>query len=148
MVMSKARTVSEYLASLPADRRKEVATVRKMVKAHMPKGYKEAMGWGAICWEVPKSTYTKKNGESPLCYVALAAQKNFISLYLMSAYMDQTLTARIKVAFRKSGKRLDMGKSCIRFKRAADLPLEVLGEIVAAWPPTLYILRYEELLRR
>ena len=148
MVSSKATTVSEYLASLPAERRKEMVAVRKMVKAHLPKGYKEAMGWGAICWEIPRSTYTKSHGRSPLCYVALAAQKNFLSLYLMAAYMDQTLAARIKAAFKESGKRLDMGKSCIHFKRADDLPLQALGEVVGVWPPALHILRYEELLKR
>ncbi len=88
MVASKATTVAEYLASLPAERRKEIVAVRKMVKAHLPKGYKEAMGWGAICWEVPRSTYTRTHGEHPLCYVALAAQKNYISLYLMGAYLS------------------------------------------------------------
>ena len=148
MVASQAKTVAAYLASLPAERRREIVAVRKMVKAHLPKGYKEAMGWGAICWEVPLKTYTKRNGQSPLCYVALVAQKNFLTLHLMGAYLDRVLTARIKAGFKEAGKRLDMGKSCIHFKRADDLPLDELGEVIAAMPPGLLILRYEELLKR
>ncbi len=141
-----AGTVTEYLASLPVDRRKEIAAVRKMVKANLPKGYRETMGWGMINWEIPLSTYTKTHGQYPLCYAALGAQKNYLSLYLMAAYGDAGLTARIKTAFQEAGKKLDVGKSCIRFKQASDLPLAALGEIVAAVPPALYILRYEELV--
>ena len=147
-MQSAAKTVTAYLAELPPDRRKELAAVRKMVKAHLPKGYREAMGWGMINWEIPLSTYTKTHGQYPLCYAALGAQKHYLSLYLMAAYMEPRLTAQIKAAFQEEGKKLDMGKSCIRFRRASDLPLEALGEVIAAVPPALYILRYEELMLR
>jgi len=139
-----AKTVTEYLATLPPDRRKEFATVLKMVRAHMPKGYKQELRWGMISWEIPLAKYPDTYNGHPLCYAALAAQKNHIALYLMGAYMQTGQAAAIKAAFQKEGKRLDMGKSCIRFKKAADLPLAALGKSIAAVTPAKYIANYEK----
>lgn len=148
MVTSAAQTVTEYLASLPAERRKELAAVRAMIKKKLPKGYKEVMRWGMIVWEIPFRTYPSTHNSQPLCYAALTVQKRHLSLYLMGAYMHPEQTAAIKAAFKAAGKKLDMGKSCIRFRRAEDLPLAALGKAIAAIPPVKYIVRYEELTRK
>ena len=125
-----------------------MVAVRKMLKACMPKGYKEVMRWGMISWEVPFTLYSDTHNGLPLCYAALAAQKNHLSLYLMGVYMHPDQVAAVKAAFKEAGKRLDMGKSCIRFKSAADIPLAAIGKLVAQIPPARYIVRYEELTRR
>lgn len=147
MVASKAKRVAEYLAALPPDRRKKMAAVRKLVKAALPKGYKEVMNWGMICWEIPLSAYPRSHNAQPLCYVALAAQKQHLSLYLTAAYMFSEQTEAIRSGFKAAGKKLDMGKSCIRFRSADDLALPVIRACIAAIPPGRYILRYEEVFK-
>src|SRR5690242_5866353 len=147
MAGSKPTNITEYLASIPPERRKELSAVRQVVKRNLPKGYKEVLRWGIISWEIPLTHYPRTHNAQPLCYAALGAQKNHLSLYLMGCYMVPAQAAAIKTAFQEEGKRLDMGKSCIRFKRAADLPLGAIGRSVAAVPPGLYILRYEEVLK-
>src|SRR5437868_2504054 len=124
-----------------------MGAVRKLVKTHPPKGYKEVMNWGMICWEVPVSRYPRLHNGQPLCYAALAAQKRHYSLYLTGAYMFPEQSAAIKAAFTEAGKGPDMGKCCVRFRTADDLPLASLGEVIAAIPPAMLILRYEELVK-
>ncbi|MEO6066345.1 MAG: DUF1801 domain-containing protein [Gemmatimonadota bacterium] len=148
MVTSAAKTVPAYLATLPLERRKSVAAVRKMVKAHMPKGYKEVMHWGMICWEIPLARYPDTYNGQPLCYAGLAAQKHHISLHLTGVYMFPEQVAAIQAAFRAAGQRLDMGKSCIRFKAADEIPLAALGKLIAGVPPAKYIVRYEQLTKK
>lgn len=143
MVQSKAKTVKEYLDELPADRRKEIAKVRSVVRKNLPKGYRERMEWGLISYEVPLETYPDTYNKKPLCYVGLAAQKNFHTLYLMGAYGDPKQRKRLEDAFKKSGKKMDMGKSCLHFRSADDLPLDAIGEIIASTPPERMIERYE-----
>jgi hypothetical protein len=143
MVMSKATTVSDYLAELPADRRKTIAAVRATVRKNLPKGYKESIGYGMICYSVPLATYPDTYNGQPLCYAALAAQKNYCALYLMGVYGDAARTKALQEAFRKAGKKLDMGKSCVRFKTAGDLPLDVIGKTIAATPMKAFIEKYE-----
>jgi hypothetical protein len=143
MVQSKARTVKEYLDELPADRRKEIAKVRSVVRKNLPKGYRERMGWGLISYEVPLETYPDTYNKKPLCYAGLAAQKNFNTLYLMGAYGDPKQRKRLEDAFKQSGKKMDMGKSCLHFRTADDLPLEAIGEIIASTPPERTIAQYE-----
>jgi Domain of unknown function (DU1801) len=133
-VRSSAKTPAQYLASLPADRRSAIAAVRKVVKRHMPKGFKEVMNWGMITWQVPFSRFPKAksyNGQ-PLCYVSLAAQKNYSTLYLMGAYVNPGALRELKAAFAKAGKKFDMGRSCLHFKRAEDLELEAVGKLIAS----------------
>lgn len=141
---SVVTTVTAYLATLPPERRKEFRAVLQMVRAHMPKGYKQELRWGMISWEIPLAKYPDTYNGHPLCYAALAAQKNHLALYLMGAYMQTGQAAAIKAAFQKEGKRLDMGKSCIRFRKAADLPLAALGKSIAAVTPAKYIANYEK----
>jgi len=148
MVQSNATTVAEYLASLEPGRRKVIAAVRKTLRANMPRGYAESMTWGMICYEIPLERYPDTYNDRPLAYVALAAQKNNYSLHLMGCYGSRELEARLRAAFKDAGLRLDMGKSCVRFKGLADLPLEAIGEIVAAVPVDEYIRRYERVKKK
>lgn len=148
MVQSKAGTVEEYLEELPEERRAVVAAVRDVVLDHLPEGYEEAMRWGMISYEIPLSRYPDTYNKQPLSFVALAAQKNHYALYLMSCYQDSESEALLRRGFEEAGKKLDMGKSCVRFKRLEDLPLGAVGRVVAATPPEAMIATYEASRRR
>jgi hypothetical protein len=139
MKISKAATVTEYLQALPDDRRKEIAKVRSVIRKHLPQGSEEAMTYGLITYQVPLRTYPDTYNGQPLCYAALAAQKNFNTLYLMRPYGDPAQLQELKASFAKAGKKLDMGKSCIHFKSAEDLPLPAIGKLVASTPPKRWI---------
>ena len=147
MVKSSATTVEEYLEELPADRRETIETVRKVVLENLPDGYEESMNWGMISYEIPLSRYPKTYNKQPLGYAALASQKNYCTLYLMTAYAHSEQEKKLREAFAKAGKKLDMGKCCIRFKTAADLPLDAIGEAVASSTPEHYIESYEQARR-
>ena len=138
-MQSRAKTVAEYIASLPEDRRVAIKTVRDVVKKHVPEGYKEGMDYGYISWSVPLSAYPDTYNGQPLCYAALASQKNHMALYLMCAYADSPIKQRLVAGFKAAQKKLDMGKSCIRFKKLEDLPLDVIAEAAAAMPMKKYI---------
>ena len=143
MVQSKAKTVAEYLAEQPPDRREALIEVREMIRRYLPPGYSEGMMWGMIGYAVPLERYPDTYNGQPLCYAGLAAQKNYNSLYLMGVYAHPEQTRQLEEAFKDAGLRLDKGKSCIHFRRAADLPLEALGRLVAAWPVEEYLRAYE-----
>lgn len=132
MVSSKQTTPSAYLASLPAERRKVIAAVRAVVKKHLPTGYVETMNWGMLSYEIPLSRYPDTYNKQPLMYLALAAQKNNYALYLTNVSGDKVLMDKLVAAYKAAGKKLDMGKSCLRFKSIDDLPLDVIGDIVAS----------------
>jgi uncharacterized protein YdhG (YjbR/CyaY superfamily) len=140
---SGASTVEEYLANLPPERRDVVSKVRNAIRKRIPKGYAEALRFSAITWEIPLSRFPDTYNNQPLCYVALAAQKNHYAIYLMRPYGDKRELARIQEGFRKAGKKLDMGKSCIRFRKLDDLPLDVITESVARTTPEEWIRFYE-----
>lgn len=144
MVQRKATTVKEYLEWLPENRRKEIAKVRSIIRKHLPRGYEEAITYGMIAYQVPKKTLPETYNGQPLCYAGLAAQKNFNSLYLMGAYGSERLKADLQKAFDKAGLKLDMGKSCVRFKTADDLPLPAIGKVIAALPAAKYVQIYEK----
>lgn len=140
MVSSKAKTVSEYLKSLPPERRQAVSRVRDVILKHLPKGYEEMMLYGMICYVVPESILPAKdtyNGQL-LTYAGLAAQKNYCSLYVMNVYGDKTTEKWFREGFKKAGKKLDMGKACVRFQTADDLPLTLIGQTVAKNGPNQY----------
>ena len=143
MVSSKAATVADYLAELDPERRGAIAAVRDVVNAALPAGYVETMGWGMICWGIPLTDYPDTYNGQPLGYAALAAQKNSNSLYLNGVYASAERAGRFKSEWALSGKKLDMGKSCIRFKRAEDLALDVVRDEVAATTPAEFIALYE-----
>lgn len=129
MARSKAETVEEYLAELPVDRRATVSAVRDVVLANLPDGYVEGMQWGMITYSVPLEVSGKTYNGQPLAYVSLASQKNYVSLYLMGVYGEREKEFRAE--FEATGRKLDMGKSCVRFKGPDDLPLDVIGREVA-----------------
>jgi hypothetical protein len=135
---SEAATVEEYLREMPAERRPHIEAVREVIRKHLPKGYEEAMRWGMISYEIPLSVYPSTYNKQPLAYVALAVQKNFNTLYIMTAG-NKKVEQKLRDGFRKAGKKLDLGKSCIHFKSADDLPLALIGEIVASTPPKDWI---------
>lgn len=139
----KASTVAEYLDKLPAERRAVVSAVRDVVRRNLPKGYRESTNWGMIAYDIPLDRYPDTTNGQPLCYAGLAAQKNHYSLYLMGASQNPGDAATLREAFRKAGKKLDMGKSCIRFQRLEDLPLEAIGRLIRATPPAKFIRAYE-----
>lgn len=134
MVASKETTPAEYLASLPPERRQVVRAVRALVKKHLPRGYVESMNWGMLSYEVPLRRYPDTYNGQPLLYLALAAQKNHYALHLMSAAQDDVLMGKLAAAYAAAGRKLDMGKGCLRFKTLEELPLDVIGEIVASTP--------------
>jgi len=131
MVTSDASTVDAYLAGLPADRRIAIARVREIVNANLPSGYEEGMQFGMIGWYVPLSRYPDTYNGQPLGIAALASQKNYMAIYLNGVYSDPAIEKWFRRAFEASGKKLDMGKSCVRFTSLAALPLEVIGETIA-----------------
>ena len=148
MVSSPARTVPEYLASLPVDRRKVIAAVRRVIRASLPRGYQEVMNWGMISYEIPLKRYPDTYNGQPLSYAALAAQKNNYALYLTNIYSDPKLSAWFRAQFQAAGKKLDMGKSCVRFRALADLPLPAIGKVIATTSVEEYIARYERIKKR
>jgi uncharacterized protein YdhG (YjbR/CyaY superfamily) len=148
MFANKAATVDEYLAQLPADRRTAIARVRDVVLRHLPDGYQEMIGWGAITYAIPLEVYPHTYNKQPLCIAALASTKNHCSLYLMGAYGDTATRAFVEAGFKKHGKKLDMGKSCIRFRSPDDLPLDVVGAVVARISPAQYVTIYEASRRK
>jgi hypothetical protein len=148
MAKSKAATVEEYLEELPAERRAVVAGVREVILRHLPAGYREAMNWGMICYEIPLEQYPETYNGQPLGYAALAAQKNGYSLHLMSAYQDSEQERLLREGFAQAGLKLDMGKSCLRFRKLEDLPLEVIGRAVASTAPEQLIALHEAARRR
>jgi uncharacterized protein YdhG (YjbR/CyaY superfamily) len=148
-MQSKAPTVAKYLASLPADRRAAVEQVRAVILKNLGKGYAEGMTYGMIGYFVPHSVYPPGyhcDPRQPLPFAGLASQKQHMSVYLMCIYSDAKREAELRAAFAKAGKKLDMGKACIRFKRVEDLELAAIGKMIRDTPVKEYVARYESLL--
>jgi len=131
MVQSSAATVKDYLEELPEDRRKAISKVRAVIRKNLPKGFVETMNWGMITYEVPLKTVPDTYNGKPLMYAGLASQKNHMAVYLSNVYADPEITDWFINAYKDTGKKLDMGKSCVRFKKLENLPLEVIGEAIA-----------------
>ena len=136
---SKAITVEQYLNELPNDRKEAMSIVRQTIVENLPDGYNEVMNWEMITYEVPLETYPNTYNGKPLMYAALASQKNYMSVYLTGCYMSLDVRNKFKKAYKKSGKRFDAGKSCIRFKKVNDLPLELLGKTIASMDVNKFI---------
>src|SRR5438552_11637552 len=148
---SNAKTVEGYLRGLPEDRRAAISTVREVILANLPKGYAERMQYGMISYVVPHSIYPAGyhcKPTDPLPYAMLGSQKNHMAIYLMCVYGDAKTEQWFRKAYQASGKKLDMGKSCVRFKKIEDLPLDVIGQVVARVPVKNYIARVEEILKQ
>ena len=147
-MQSKAKTVDEYLAELPADRREAVSTVREQIIANLPEGYEEALNWGMITYQVPLETFPDTYNKQPLMYAALASQKNHMAVYLMGIYMSEQDQREFEESYRATGKRFDAGKSCVRFKKLDDLPLDLVGEAIAKYDVDEFIKKSEEIRSR
>ena len=144
MASSRAITVSQYLQEIAKPQRDELKKVRAVVKKNLAKGFVETMNWGMISYEIPLSTYPDTYNKKPLSFVALAAQKNNISLYLMCIYQSPEFLQQVKQGFREMGKKPNMGKSCIRFKNTNDIPLDVIGAIIKKVTVKKFIESYEK----
>jgi len=140
-----ASTVAQYLAALPADRRAAISDVRKVINENLPDGYEEGMQFGMIGWYVPLSLYPAGYGENPkvpLPLVALGSQKSGMVLHCVFLYLDPALSTWFVNEYKKSGKKLDMGKGCVRFKKLDDLALDLVGRTVASVPVKEHIANY------
>ena len=134
---SNASTVEKYLKELPDDRKEAISIVRKTILNNLPEGYDEVINWGHITYEVPLDTCSDTYNGKPL----MASQKNIMSVYLMGCYMDPDVQNKFEKAYVASGKRFDAGKSCIRFKKVDDLPLDILGDTIASMDVETFIKR-------
>lgn len=139
-----ATTVAGYLKELPKEKSDVLAQMLKFLRKHVPKGYRESMGFGMIWYCIPLEEYPHTYNKQPLGYIALAAQKNYFVLYLMAAYTDSDQAKALAKGFKAAGKKLDMGKSCLRFRSIDDLELDVIAEVIASMPPDKYIEWYEK----
>ncbi len=149
-MQSKAATVREYLAELPADRRKAIQAVREVFLKNLDKNYEEGMQYGAIGYYVPHRVFPAGyhcDPSKPLPFAGLGSQKNYMSLGIMCNYGGSAEEKWFRAAWARTGKKLDMGKCCIRFKKLDDLPLEVIGEAIRRMPADRYIEYYESTFR-
>ena len=143
LMRSAAGTVEEYLEGLPEDRRQAMTAVRSAILAHLPHGLEETMEWGMIAYVVPLETFADTYNGRPLLHTALANQKNYMSMYLNCIYGDERLREHFEEAYRATGKRYDVGKSCVRFRRLDDLPLDVVASAVSSAPVDELIAQHE-----
>ncbi len=141
---SEATTVKQYLDGLPKERRDALRAVREVILASLPQGYVEAMDWGMISYQVPLAAYPETYNKKPLMYAALASQKAYMVVYLSAIYADEAARDEFEAAYKATGKRYDVGQSCVRFRTLEDLPLDVIGEAVAAAPMKRFIKQYED----
>jgi len=140
---SESKTVDEYLAELPEERRRALEAVREVIVERLPDGYRETVNWGMIAYEVPLEAYPETYNKQPLMLAALASQKNHMAVYLSAIYADEETREHFESAYRATGKRFDVGKSCVRFRKLEDLPLEVIGDAIGAIPMERFIETYE-----
>lgn len=148
-MQSKATTVAAYLASLPPDRRSAIEAVRKVLLANLDKAYEEMMVYGMIGYVIPHSLYPSGyhcDPTKPICFAGLASQKNHMAIYLMCVYGNVKEETWFRDAWAKTGKKLDMGKACLRFKKIEDVALDVIGEAVKRVPAKKYLAAYEAIL--
>lgn len=149
---SEAKTPDEYIESLPEDRKKAITELRKTILKNLPKGFAEGMGYGMMGYAVPHSIYPAGyhcNPEQPLPFMGMASQKNFIAFYHMGIYADKKLLDWFVKEFPKHSKsKLDMGKSCIRFKKADDIPYKLIGELVKKISVKDWIAKYESAFKK
>lgn len=145
-MQSSASTVEEYLQELPPDRLEAILEVRATILANLPKGFEEGMQYGMIGYYVPHRLYPGGyhcDPKQPLPFASLASQKNHMAVYMMGLYSQQEDQEWFRKAWAKTGKKLDMGKSCIRFKKLDDLPLQLIGQAIKRFPVRKYIAIYE-----
>lgn len=144
---SEAESVNEYISRLPEERKEAISKLREVIKKNLPKGFQEGMSYGMIGYVVPNTLYPAGyhcTPELPLPFMNIASQKNFIAVYHMAVYADRALNEWFTTEFPKHTKaRLDMGKSCIRFKKPEQIPFELIGELASKLTPDEWIAMYE-----
>jgi hypothetical protein len=149
---SQTATPKEYLETLPEDKKKAMTDLRNVILKNLPKGFKEIMSYGMISYVVPHEKYPAGyhcDTTKPLPFLSIAAQKNFIAVYHMGIYSDQKLLNWFTDEYAKQVKtKLDMGKSCIRFKKPDQIPMKLIGELASKMTPDEWIGKYESVLRR
>jgi uncharacterized protein YdhG (YjbR/CyaY superfamily) len=145
MAKNMAQTVEEYIEELPEYRREPIEEIRELILENLPDGYEETINWGMISYEIPLEKYPDTYNNQPLNYIGLAAQQNHNALYLMSVYQDEELQEWLEEEFEKAGKKMDMGRSCLRFNMVTDLPLEAISTIISKHTPDEFIEAYEEI---
>ena len=138
-----ALTVKQWLASVPAERKDASNAVRDAVHDHLPPGYEETVDWGMLAWVVPLATLPNTHNGHPLTLAALGAHTKLMTLYLMTVYSDPKVRREFQIAYKKTGKKLDMGGCCVHFKKLDDLPLDVVGDTIARVAVDEYVERYE-----
>ncbi|MGQ0827778.1 MAG: DUF1801 domain-containing protein [Bacteroidota bacterium] len=146
-MISKAKTPDEYIASLPADRKKAMSELRKVIRKNIPKGFAEIMGYGMMGYAVPHSIYPDGyhcDPKLPLPFMGIASQKNFIAVYHMGIYADKDLFKWFTTEYAKQSTKLDMGKSCIRFKKPEQIPFKLIGELASKMTVKEWIAIYEK----
>ncbi len=130
-MQSKATTVEQYLADLPDDRLEAIEAVRDVILANLPEGYEETVNWGMITYQVPLARYPDTYNKKPLMLAALASQKHHMAVYLTGVYANAESRTRFVSAYKETGKRMDMGQSCVRFRKLDQLPLNLIGDAIA-----------------
>jgi uncharacterized protein YdhG (YjbR/CyaY superfamily) len=149
---SKAQSISEYINSLSSDQKKAVTKLRSIIKKNLPKGFAEVFTYGMIGYAVPHSLYPEGyhcDPKLPLPFVNLSAQKNFIALYHMGIYSMKDLYSWFRDAYKKiTGKKPDMGKSCIRFKNIDQIPHDLIAELMVKVTPAQWITFYEKTIKK
>ena len=139
----QADTVEGYLATLPEARRPAIEAVRQVVLDHLPPGFEEVVQYGMLSYVVPLERYPDTYNGLPLAVASLADQKRYMSLYLMGVYGDEGTATWFRKRWAETGKRLDMGKSCVRFRHLDDLPLDLIGKVIARASVDDFIAAYE-----
>ena len=148
----EAEDLDDYITKLPEDRQEPMKKLRAAIEANIPDGFEQGMSYGMPGWVVPHSLYPKGyhvKPEEPLPFISIASQKNFIAFYHMGVYADEKLHKWFTSEYPKhSDRKLDMGKSCIRFKKIEEIPFELLGELVSKMTADEWIARYEANIKR
>ena len=148
----KATSVDDYLSQIPVERQPAMKKLRNIIKKNLPKGFKEGVGYGMMGYSVPHSLYPAGyhcNPKDPLPFMGIASQKDFIAVYHMGVYADPKLLKWFVTEHAKvSGKKLDMGKSCMRYKKPEDIPFELIGELASKITPEEWIGIYEKNMKR
>ncbi|HAP36887.1 MAG TPA: hypothetical protein DCQ28_13495 [Bacteroidetes bacterium] len=151
-MQSKAATPEEYIDGLPEDRKAAINELRKVILKNLPKGFKEEMSYGMLGYVVPLSLYPEGyhcNPKLPLPFMNIASQKNFVAIYHMGIYADKKLLAWYTKEYAKQSKaKLDMGKSCLRFKKFDQIPFKLIGELAGKMTPKEWITIYEKNFKR
>jgi len=149
-MQSKATTPEDYLSSLPDERKEVMLKLRKTILKNLPKGFKEEMSYGMLGYVVPHSIFPAGyhcDPKLPLPFMSIASQKNFVALYHMGMYADEKILNWFQTELPKHSKsKLDMGKSCVRFKKTQDIPFELIGELVSKMTPQKWIEVYQTTL--